>query len=157
MSQVVPLPLAGGCQCGACRYAISAPPLTLYACHCTECQRQSGSAFGMSMPVPRAGFAITRGTPATWRRVAASGRAVDCAACPTCGTRLAHFPTRNDAVVNVKAGTLDDTTWLRPVGHLWTRSAQSWVTIPIDVLAYAGQPSDFDALYAAWGASTARV
>jgi hypothetical protein len=152
MSPAIPLPLAGGCQCGACRYAISTPPLTLYACHCTECQRQSGSAFGLSMPVPRVGFAITRGAPATWRRVAASGRAVDCAACPTCGTRLAHFPTRNDAVANVKAGTLDDTTWLRPVGHLWARSAHPWVTIPAGVLVYEGQPPDFEALCTAWKA-----
>jgi hypothetical protein len=153
MSAIPSLPLTGGCQCGACRYVVSAAPLTLYACHCTECQRQSGTAFGMSMPVPRAGFAITAGTPAIWRRTAASGRAVDCAACATCGTRLAHFPTRNAAVVNVKPGTLDDTTWLRPVGHLWTRSAQAWVRIPDGVLAYDGQPSDFDALYAAWAAT----
>ena len=47
----VVLPLEGGCQCGAVRYAISAAPLTLYCCHCTECQAQSSSAFGMSMLV----------------------------------------------------------------------------------------------------------
>ena len=157
MSVAISLPLAGGCQCGACRYIVTVAPLTLYVCHCTECQRQSGSAFGLSMPTPRAGFAITAGTPVTWRRAAASGRAVECAACPTCGTRLAHFPTRNDAIVNVKPGTLDDTRWLRPVGHLWTRSAQPWVEIPAGVIAYEGQPPDFDALCAAWAASATRV
>src|SRR5436190_21481677 len=100
----VSLPLAGGCQCGACRYAITAQPLTVYACHCSECRRQSGGAFGMSMPVPRGGFAFTRGTPRMWRRTAASGRAVEAASCLDCGTRLAHFPARNPAVVNVKPG-----------------------------------------------------
>ena len=38
----------GGCQCGAVRYEVTGPPIKLYVCHCTECQRQSGSAFGMS-------------------------------------------------------------------------------------------------------------
>ncbi len=152
MSATVPLPLGGGCQCGTCRYVVRELPLTIYACHCTECRRQSGSAFGMSMPVPRSGFTVTAGTPTTWRRTAASGRAVACLFCPRCGTRFAHLPTRNAAVVNVKPGTLDDTRWVRPVGHLWTRSAEAWVTIPPGVLAYEDQPVDFDALYAAWAA-----
>ncbi len=148
----IPLPLAGGCQCGACRYEITERPLTVYVCHCTDCQRQAGSAFGMSMPVPRAGFAVTKGTPNQWRRTAASGRSVDCACCPDCGTRLFHLPTRNDAIVNVKPGTLDATSWLHPVGHLWTASAQPWVAIAPDVLSYPGQPPDFEALFAAWAA-----
>ena len=46
MSEVL---LTGGCQCGAVRYAISAAPLRLIACHCRECQKQSASAFGMSL------------------------------------------------------------------------------------------------------------
>lgn len=152
MTIAMPRPLTGGCQCGACRYEVREPPLTIYACHCTECQRQSGSAFGMSMPVPRAGFSVTAGTPATWRRTAASGRAVDCLFCPACGTRLAHLPTRDDRLVNVKPGTLDDARWVRAVGHLWTRSAQPWVDVPNDVLRYDGQPADFEALYRAWAA-----
>ena len=43
------LPLSGGCQCGGVRYEIKAKPLTVYVCHCTECQRQSGSAFAQQL------------------------------------------------------------------------------------------------------------
>jgi hypothetical protein len=150
----VTLPLAGGCQCDACRYEVVAPPLTVYVCHCLDCQRQSTSGFGMSMPVPRTGLTQTRGEPRRWRRTAASGRSVVCAYCGDCGTRLFHAPERNDAIVNVKPGTLDDTSWLRPVGHLWTKRAQPWIVIPTDVLSYPSQPESFDALFAAW---TARV
>ena len=57
------LPLTGGCQCGGVRYEIKAAPLSLYVCHCTECQRQSGSAFALSLAVPRDAFAVVRGTP----------------------------------------------------------------------------------------------
>ncbi|MGI9355136.1 MAG: GFA family protein, partial [Rhizobiaceae bacterium] len=46
------LPLTGGCQCGKLRYRVTAQPATLYCCHCTECQAQSSSAFGMSLRVP---------------------------------------------------------------------------------------------------------
>ncbi|HZR83956.1 MAG TPA: GFA family protein [Candidatus Binatia bacterium] len=148
----IPLPLAGGCQCGAVRYEIAEAPITLYACHCTECQRQSSSAFGMSMPVPRSGFAVTRGEPALWQRAGDSGRVVRCAFCPTCGTRLFHMPERNPAIVNVKPGTLDDTRWLEPVGHLWTRSRQRWISVPAGAVVFEGQPPDFSPLYQAWTA-----
>jgi len=107
----------------------------------------------MSLAVPRASFELTAGTPTTWLRTAASGNEVACVFCPTCGTRLAHFPSRNAAVVNVKPGTLDDTRWLRPVAHVWRRSAQSWVKLPDDVLAYDGQPDDFAPFLAAWTAA----
>src|SRR5262245_61909671 len=136
----IPLPLSGGCQCGGVRYHITEAPLTLYVCYCTECQKQSSAGFGMSMPVPRAGFSITSGAPSTWTRTADSGRTVECAFCSRCGTRLFHAPIRNPAIVNIKPGTLDNTRWLKPVGHLWTRSAQPWVIIPDGVVTFEAQP-----------------
>lgn len=48
----------GGCQCGSVRYEFAGEPLALYVCHCIECRRQSASAFGMSLAVPRAGFRL---------------------------------------------------------------------------------------------------
>jgi hypothetical protein len=146
------LPLTGGCQCGRVRYEIRAKPLSVYACHCTECQRQSGSAFALSLPVPRDGVAVVGGTPATWRRVLADGRAIACFFCGDCGTRLFHNPERNPQASIVKPGTLDDTTWLAPVGHIWTRSAQAWVQIPPDTVNYEGQPPDLSRLIEAWQA-----
>ncbi len=43
----------GGCQCGVISYELLGPPITLYRCHCTDCQTASGSAFGMSMWVKK--------------------------------------------------------------------------------------------------------
>lgn len=131
----------GGCQCGKVRYEIRAKPLTLYACHCTECQRQTGSAFGMSMSVPRDAVYILQGEPQPWSRGSASGREVICFFCRECGTRLFHQPTRNPHITNIKPGTLDDTSWLQPVANLWTRSAQPWVHCNTALLNYAGQPN----------------
>lgn len=55
--------LLGGCQCGAIRYELSQGPLQLYVCHCTECRKQSASAFGVSFIVPQAALHLTQGEP----------------------------------------------------------------------------------------------
>ncbi len=118
------LPYTGGCQCGQIRYEINAEPLTLYLCHCQECQKQSSSAFGMSLTVLRDAVVIVQGKPKSWTRKNDSGREVNNLFCGDCGTRLFHERTYNPNTINVKAGTLDDTSWLRPVGNIWTRSAR---------------------------------
>lgn len=140
-------PYPGGCQCGQIRYEIQAEPLTLYACHCQECQKQSSSAFGMSMPVPRDAVIMLRGQPKQWKRVSDSGREVTCLFCGECGTRLFHNPARNSQITNVKPGTLDDTSWLKPAGNLWTKSSQKWVVLSEQMLNYEAQPSDFAELF----------
>ncbi|MGK7924382.1 MAG: GFA family protein [Spirulina sp.] len=141
------IPYTGGCQCGQIRYEILAQPLTLYACHCQECQKQSSSAFGMSMPVPRDAVIILQGQPKQWKRVSDSGREVSCFFCGDCGTRLFHNPTRNTKITNIKPGTLDDTSGLKPVGNTWTQSAQKWVILSDKMLNYEGQPNDFNELF----------
>ncbi|MEO1148270.1 MAG: GFA family protein [Cyanobacteria bacterium J06638_22] len=140
-------PYPGGCQCGQIRFEIRAEPLTLYACHCKECQKQSSSAFGMSMTVPRDAVVILQGTPKQWTRASDSGREVHCLFCGECGTRLFHNPSRNSKITNVKPGTLDDTSWLSPVGNLWTRNAQKWISLSEKMLNYETQPSNFDPLF----------
>ena len=144
-----PLPLSGGCNCGAVRYEITGAPLTLYTCHCTTCQTQTGSAFAMSLRVRPGDLRIIKGEPRSYSLVADSGRAKALVFCPDCGTRLWHEP-RDGADISIKPGTLDDTSWLRPVGHLWTRSKQPWVQIEPGLLEYEGQPESFDALIAAF-------
>ena len=86
-------------------------------------------------------------------RAAASSTACSAA---TCGVRLFHNPERNPRASIVKPGTLDDTTWLKPVGHIWTKSAQSWVPIPKDTVNYEAQPPDLSRLIEAWQAQQAR-
>jgi hypothetical protein len=140
-------PYAGGCQCGQIRYEIRAEPLTLYACHCKECQKQSSSAFGMSMPVARDAVILLKGQPKEWKRVSEGGREVSCLFCGNCGTRLFHNPARDPKITNVKPGTLDDTSGLSPVGHLWTRSSQGWVILNENLLNYETQPSDYSQLF----------
>jgi hypothetical protein len=146
------LPLTGGCSCGAIRYEITAFPLLLYTCNCTDCQSASGSAFGLSMPVPSKAFRIVQGEPKPWRRKSPLGVNVTGWFCATCGTRLYGEREGRPDSVNVRAGTLDDTAWLTPIAHMFTRSAQGWLVPPEGVECFDTAPKDFVALAEKWRA-----
>lgn len=115
----------------------------IYACHCTDCQKRSGSAFGLSMWVPRAAIEVTRGDAGLNVSTTQDGRVRHTRICAACATRLWSEPQKRTEIAIVRAGTLDDTSWLRPVAHLWTRSAQPWFEFPPGVPRYETQPADF--------------
>jgi hypothetical protein len=62
-----------------------------------------------------------------------SGRSKDCAFCGRCGTRIYHC---GEWGLSLKAGTLDDTSNLRPDAHYWTKRKQPWVPIPEGVRCF---------------------
>src|SRR5690606_13081466 len=101
-----------------------------YACHCRECQRQSGSAFGLSYEIPAGSLRLTRGTPHWWVRPTDSGRRLRCAFCPTCGSRLWHEPERGGTWLTVKAGSLDEPVDLSTAIHIWTARKLPGLSIP---------------------------
>jgi len=59
----MPAPYDGGCLCGLIRYRLTDEPLTLCTCHCTDCQRLTGSAFALSMIVLKSGLHLLQGEP----------------------------------------------------------------------------------------------
>lgn len=126
----------GGCQCGAIRYQSSAKPLALFICHCTECRKQSASAFGMSMPVARSGFLVTKG-----ERRGDSGLQIRCAFCPGCGTRLWDEPEDAADIVVLKAGSLDDPVDMAKAVHIWTSRKLPGLNIPEDAPQFLQEPS----------------
>ena len=99
--------LAGGCQCGAVRYEIRGEPVSLYVCHCRECQKQSASAFGVSAIVKRWDFHLTQGEVKVWSRATDSGGTLACAFCPACGSRVWHEGIGPTDTISVKGGSLD--------------------------------------------------
>ena len=134
----MPAPYTGGCQCGSVRYVVTTEPTRLVSCHCTECQRQSGSAFGMSFPVKKDSLTVT-GLTKQFMRLADSGNEVTGVFCPECGVRIYHALKSAPGVVSIKPGTLDDTRWLRPELFIWMKSAQGWVPVPDGVKALERQ------------------
>lgn len=121
----------GGCQCGNIRYRLSGEPIMLYACHCSDCQKQSGSAFGMSLTVSPGQVEFLHGAESlrSWDTRGGDGRIKRCHYCPDCGTRIMHGSDDASQNVSIKAGSLDDTSRLQPGAHIWLRSAQPWVNV----------------------------
>ena len=76
--------LTGGCQCGAIRFALSAPPVKISICHCRMCQKASGSPFASFAEILNEDFAWTRGKPSAFRSSTLAERDF----CPSCGTPL---------------------------------------------------------------------
>jgi hypothetical protein len=140
----------GGCQCGAVRYELTGEPLPLVICHCHECQKQTASAFGMSLPVARTDLRILSGALKEWRRLAESGREVACWFCPDCGSRIYHSSLLGPEYWHLKPGTLDDTSGLFPVAEVWTQSAQPWLDFSDQLLSFAREPGDDHAITARW-------
>ena len=139
-----------GCQCGEVRYEISKKPLTLYACHCTACQQQTSAAFGLSLLVERDGFTFIKGAVERFEFQEEGKTRKEGLFCPDCGVRIAH-DTKGRPALSVKAGTLDIRSKLVPAGHIWTKSAVSWLELPEDSLVYDYAPDDgYFALIERW-------
>src|SRR5688572_11506191 len=110
----------GRCQCGEIRYQSAGEPSALYVCHCLECQKQSASAFGITLEVPRSTFQITQGSPKYWSRAAANGKKLRCAFCPNCGSRLWHeYEDPSSTTLSIKGGSLDEPLDLTEAIHVW--------------------------------------
>lgn len=142
MTKIV-LPLEGGCQCGTLRYELTGPPLTIYCCHCTNCQKITGSAFVLSAIVPESAFAFMKGASQKTEWTSDAGNRRFGWFCGDCGCRIAHGQTPSIGVLSLRAGTFDDTSWIRPSGHIWVKSAQPWVKFEPDDILVDGQPSDY--------------
>jgi hypothetical protein len=128
--------LSGGCLCGAVRYECNAEPLGMAICHCTHCQKVSGSAFSVNIVVP-APSVTWQGQSASYADTGDSGKPLSRKFCRNCGSSLATETEALPGAIIIKAGTLDDKSWLKPNYHIWTRSAQPWVQIPSGTTAFA--------------------
>ena len=132
MLQVV----TGGCLCGAVRYEYSGEVGPAGYCHCQDCRRTSGSAFGVSVRAEAARFRIVAGVPKTFTKTADSGRPVTRCFCPDCGSPLYTLPPAHPEIVFIKAGSLDNPELVRPNRQAWTISRVDGADIDSGVDSY---------------------
>jgi hypothetical protein len=120
--------LDGRCLCGAMTYTCDADPLFTAICHCKDCQRQSGTAFSIVVGVPRDAFRLEGDTAKDVTTVGEDhGGKNERKFCGECGSPLITSNQSLPDVYILKAGTLDDTSWLNPQIEVWGASAQPWV------------------------------
>lgn len=131
--------LSGGCLCGAVRYSVAAESPLPVVCHCTHCQKQSGSAFSYALVVPTSALSVS-GALKTYRDVGSSGMEVLRKFCPECGSAILSEMAALPGMTAIKAGTLDEDYGLAPVFHAWCDSALPWVNLPDGVPHFPQQP-----------------
>jgi len=129
------LPWEAGCRCGRLRMVISAAPLLTMACHCTGCQRMTGSAFSLTVAVPASGFAVLKGEPVIGGLHGVHRHYF----CSYCMSWAFTRPEGAENFVNVRATLLDDPSWFSPFVEVCTAEKLPWATTPA-VHSYAGTP-----------------
>jgi len=127
----------GGCACGAVRFRVAGAPVRTGVCHCTFCQRRTGSAFGANVYFKDGDVEFTGGALKSYEhRSDESGRWLRMEFCPHCGSTMSWTLELLPGVRGIAAGTFDDSKWITYERHTWTRSAHPWVVWPSDVDVY---------------------
>jgi len=120
--------MTGGCRCGQVRYSADAEPAFTGVCHCTSCQKESGTAFNVVVALPQAALTIQRSAK-SYAATGDSGKSNVSKFCPNCGSTILSEPAALPGMSIVRAGTLDDTSWLKPTMEIYCDSAQPWVQL----------------------------
>ncbi|KAF6827544.1 hypothetical protein CPLU01_09013 [Colletotrichum plurivorum] len=121
--------ITGQCLCGNIKYTIAGKPLAAALCHCNDCRRISGSAFGYNWVVPTNIFSF-RGEPKSYTTTANSGNPATSYFCGNCGVTLWREGTASPGLLYLKAGALDDRQEQasnQPAAELFTSRRLDWV------------------------------
>ena len=121
------LPMTGTCRCGEVKFEITIEPLMTAACHCTGCQRMSGSAYSLTAMIPVNGFSVTEGDTVVG---GLKGPQLHHHFCPSCMTWMYTRIEGVDAFVNVRPTLLEDPSWFSPFIETMTAEKLDWATTP---------------------------
>jgi hypothetical protein len=126
------LPLTGGCLCGGVRFEVSEPPASAMYCHCTRCQRRTGSAASVSAAIVPGSLTVTQGDELIRAYEPADGFAKDF--CGACGSALWARNPANAEQLFVRLGAFDADPGVRPSLRQFVAYAAPWEPIPDDGL-----------------------
>lgn len=115
----------GGCLCGAVRYRITGAPAAVVVCHCTHCQRASGSAYSINLLVGASHYVQT-GETSCYTDSGDSGLPSYRHFCGKCGSPVRTEAMNLPEMMIVKAGTLDDPAGVMPQMEIYMEHAWGW-------------------------------
>lgn len=122
--------MQGRCPCGEIRYRLTDRPLFTHCCHCSWCQRETGSAFAVNAMIETDRLEVT-GAPEIVFTPSASGKGQEIARCPRCKVALfSHYAGAGRALAFVRVGTLDDPGLCPPDIHIFTSTKAPWLVLP---------------------------
>ena len=120
--------VTGRCHCGAIAFTASVDPEKVSICHCTDCQRLTGSPYRVSVPAPAETFKLVKGTPKVYLKTTAeSGAKRAQSFCGECGSPVwAAAPGERPPQYTLRVGALEERAALPPRRQIWCRSAMPW-------------------------------
>ena len=128
---------SGGCICGEVRFTVTGRPLQVMVCHCTMCQRATGSAFSIEPVFVKERVEIRGESLASYsHRSTDHGRTFHFSFCQKCGNRIGLTLERFPTVQVIYGGTFDDPAWITPSSHIFTASSVPWLVLPNDVQCF---------------------
>ncbi len=132
----------GGCLCGHITYEAEVDPARVGICHCTDCQTNSGTAYGVVAITDAAQFTLLTGTLKVYEKTADSGTVRALSFCPECGTRI-HATTVGEGsdFMGIRVGTIRQRAALKPRIQVWCRSALEWTRDLSDLPRFETQPN----------------
>jgi hypothetical protein len=126
------LPLRGGCLCGGVRFEVTEPLVSSSYCHCTRCQRRTGTAASAQARVAPGSLVITQGEELVRAYEPDDGWAK--LFCSNCGSSLFSRNPDDPSVMSVRLGAFDDDPGIRPQWRQFVAYAAPWEPIPDDGL-----------------------
>ena len=123
--------ITGGCLCGQVRYTTSASPAFQVACHCTNCKRRTGSAFGISAYFLRSNVAETTGELLVYAfHHAAENHDQERYFCKRCGTTLFWYTSARPHLIGIAGGCFPDESLAEPTISFTSSKKLAWVGLP---------------------------
>ena len=126
------LPLTGGCMCGGVRFRVTEPLVSAGYCHCTRCQRRTGTAASASGRIARGSLEVTQGEELIRAYEPPDGFAK--VFCSACGSALWSRSPDDADVIGVRLGAFDGDPGIRPSYRQYVAYAAVWEPIPEDGL-----------------------
>lgn len=117
------------CQCGQLSIDLPGPTPAVVACHCTYCQRRTGSPFGVLAYYPFDALVIS-GDTTRFERPAATGAEFASFFCPVCGSTVYVRAAKHPTMIGVPVGAVADPEFQAPVRSVWAEGMHRWVSIP---------------------------
>ena len=127
-------------MCGNVKYTSASAPAMTAVCHCIDCQKQSGSALSINVGLPEDEISFTGELKLVVTSGIESGKKINRYFCPNCGSPLYSAAEVMPGMIFLKAGTLDDTSWVKPDMNFWCATAQPWVSIDESLPIFPGNP-----------------
>jgi hypothetical protein len=115
----------GGCLCGAVTYEVSSDPVNMWNCHCDDCRKVTGASFATNVFVKLENVTITKGKTSTYESAADSGNIMTKEFCSNCGSQLFNSSSARPAIRVVRAGSIDDASFVKPWANCYSSKALS--------------------------------